>query len=167
MKKMYLSIVLMMIICMFGITAYAAEEPVTLDIEDGAIVITATGYTQGGGEETPYTGSYILTGDTADDQMYNNIVIDGVADGQTITLKDLDITTQGPNAMTINGNVELIATGNISLTNSSPARGFSGNPTITGDADIILKSNNVPGINGNGEINIMGNGLTVSNISMT
>lgn len=36
------------------------EEPVTLDLAQGSIVISATGYAQGGGAETPYTGDYTI-----------------------------------------------------------------------------------------------------------
>ena len=41
-----------------------AETPGTLDISAGSIVITATGYTVGGGDETAYTGDYTITGST-------------------------------------------------------------------------------------------------------
>lgn len=36
------------------------EEPVTLDLAQGSIVISATGYAQDGGAETPYTGDYTI-----------------------------------------------------------------------------------------------------------
>ena len=164
MKKIFLTIVLAMTICLFGITAYAAEETVTLDIEDGAITITATGYTQGTGAEIPYTGSYILTGTTADDQMYNNITINGVADGQTITLKDLDVETMGPYPLSISGEISLEATGNVSLIGAYPAVYSSGKLTITGDADIVFKGNNAYGIQGNADITC--NSLTILNDAM-
>ncbi len=38
----------------------AEEEPVTLDLAQGSIVISATGYAQDGGAETPFTGDYII-----------------------------------------------------------------------------------------------------------
>ena len=38
----------------------AEEEPVTLDLAQGSIVISATGYAQDGGAETPYTGDYTI-----------------------------------------------------------------------------------------------------------
>lgn len=36
------------------------EEPVTLNLAQGSIVISATGYAQDGGAETPYTGDYTI-----------------------------------------------------------------------------------------------------------
>lgn len=36
------------------------EEPVTLDLAQGSIVISATGYAQDGGAETPFTGDYTI-----------------------------------------------------------------------------------------------------------
>lgn len=36
------------------------EEPVTLSLAQGSIVISATGYAQDGGAETPYTGDYTI-----------------------------------------------------------------------------------------------------------
>ena len=41
-----------------------AEAAGTLDISAGSIVITATGYTVGGGAETAYMGDYTITGST-------------------------------------------------------------------------------------------------------
>lgn len=38
----------------------AEEEPVTLDLAQGSIVISATGYAQDGGAETPFTGDYTI-----------------------------------------------------------------------------------------------------------
>ena len=40
---------------------HAAEEaPVTLDLAQGSIIISATGYAQDGGAETPFTGDYTI-----------------------------------------------------------------------------------------------------------
>ena len=36
------------------------ENAVTLDLSQGSIVISATGYKQGGGDETPFTGAYTI-----------------------------------------------------------------------------------------------------------
>lgn len=38
----------------------AEEEPVTLDLAQGSIVISATGYAQDGGAENPFTGDYTI-----------------------------------------------------------------------------------------------------------
>ena len=56
-----------------------------LDLKDGSIVITKTGYTQGNAEsETAYTGEYTISGTTTE----NTITVQGDA---TITLKDANI----------------------------------------------------------------------------
>lgn len=62
MKKL-LSIltVLALMLCLLPVSALAADE-LTLNIADGAIVITATGYSIDNATEIPYTGSYIITG---------------------------------------------------------------------------------------------------------
>ncbi len=43
-------------------TIHMTLRPVTLNISDGAIKITPTGYTQNGGDEIAFTGKYIITG---------------------------------------------------------------------------------------------------------
>ena len=43
-------------------TIHMTIKPVTLNISDGAIKITPTGYTQNGGNEIAFTGKYIITG---------------------------------------------------------------------------------------------------------
>ena len=43
-------------------TIHMTLRPVTLNISDGAIKITPTGYTQNGGNEIAFTGKYIITG---------------------------------------------------------------------------------------------------------
>ena len=52
---------------MFPMVAWADDGTVTLDLGNGAIDITPTGYRQGNGEEVAFTGSYVITGSlTAD-----------------------------------------------------------------------------------------------------
>ena len=50
-----------------------AETLGSLDISEGSIVITATGYTVGGGDETAYTGDYTITGSTETNSLSNII----------------------------------------------------------------------------------------------
>ena len=60
-----------------------------LDVSQGGITITATGYTIGGGSETAYTGAYTITGTAAQAAGSSSIV---VASGtHEITLKDASI----------------------------------------------------------------------------
>ena len=57
---------LCLVFTMIPWTATANTETVELDLSSGTIVITETGYAQGGGEETPWTGYYrIIQSDTS------------------------------------------------------------------------------------------------------
>ncbi|MBQ4578552.1 MAG: hypothetical protein IJA84_05755 [Clostridia bacterium] len=63
MKKKYLAWMLCaaVILGLVPGQAFAADgDAVTLDLGDGSIVITETGYTQGAAEETAHTGAYII-----------------------------------------------------------------------------------------------------------
>ena len=135
MKKL-LSIltVLALMLCLLPVSALAADE-LTLNIADGAIVITATGYSIDNAAEIPYTGSYIITGSANTTGPYKNLTVNGVADGASVTLKDLSIVTSGPPAIILNAPVK--ATGKIQA--SAPASTIScSTVTITGDADFTV-----------------------------
>lgn len=67
-----------------------AEAAGTLDISAGSIVITATGYTVGGGDETAYTGDYTITGSTET----NTITVKKDVSAN-ITLSNVDINVSG------------------------------------------------------------------------
>jgi len=102
----------------------------TLDLPDGSIVITATGYSQGGGAEIPHTAGYIITGSTTADTIQ---VVSGTHD---IMLDDAMInipaatattTTQANTvcAFSISGNADVTVTlvNNNALTS---AAGYAG-----------------------------------------
>lgn len=150
-----------LMLCAMPVLAMAEEEALTLNIADGAITITATGYSIDGAAETPYTGSYILTGTANTTGPFKYITVSGVADGAAVTLKDLDITTTGPTPVTTS--VDLKATGTVRLQNSAPALVYNGAVAITGDADFVLVSN-VPAING-GSLSLICNSLNASGSS--
>lgn len=137
MKKL-LSIltVLALMLCLLPVSALAADE-LTLNIADGAIVITATGYSIDNAAEIPYTGSYIITGSANTTGPYKYLTVNGVADGASVTLKDLSIVTSGPPAIILSAPVK--ATGKIQAT--APADTICGGTvTITGDADFTVTS---------------------------
>ena len=46
---------------LLGLPALPLAASVTLDIAEGSLVITETGYSQGGATETSFTGSYVIT----------------------------------------------------------------------------------------------------------
>ena len=120
-------------VCTLSTVALADSDVLTLDIANGAITITETGYSIDGGEETAYTGSYIITGSAETTGPYKTLKVNGVASGSKVTLKDLTIITTGEGAIALNAPVE--ATGKLRV--ASAASPFSGgNITITGDAEI-------------------------------
>ena len=73
--------------CTLSTVALADSDVLTLDIANGAITITETGYSIDGGEETAYTGSYIITGSAETTGPYKTLKVNGVASGSKVTLK--------------------------------------------------------------------------------
>lgn len=62
-----------------------------IDMVNGSVVITATGYTQGDAtEETPYVGDYRIVQSSAE-ATENTITVNGIADGKSITLAGVNI----------------------------------------------------------------------------
>jgi len=172
MKKL-LSIltVLALMLCLLPVSALAADE-LTLNIADGAIVITATGYSIDNAAEIPYTGSYIITGSANTTGPFKYLTVNGVADGASVTLKDLSIVTSGPPAIILSAPVK--ATGKIQAT--APADTIcGGSVTITGDADFTVTSTTGAPAFSAGEITLScrtlhvdgGTGFSVGTINVT
>lgn len=75
-----------------NLTPVATPSDVTLNIANGSIVITATGYKQGdAADETAYTGDYVISQTDAATATAYTITVDGIADGKTITLAGVNI----------------------------------------------------------------------------
>ena len=73
-----------------GGTPYETATSKELDLADGSIVITETGYTQGNAEsETAYTGEYTISGTTTE----NTITVTG--GDHTIKLNGVNIDVSG------------------------------------------------------------------------
>ena len=73
-----------------GGTPYETATSKELDLADGSIVITETGYTQGNAEsETAYTGEYTISGTTTE----NTITVTG--GDHTIMLNGVNIDVSG------------------------------------------------------------------------
>ncbi len=72
------------------------EETVSLNLQDGNIVISSTGYTVGDGTEQAYTGDYTITGEAA-----NSISITGGV--HTIILDSVTTTTTGVSPIALSG----------------------------------------------------------------
>ncbi len=101
----------LMALSLLPIAAFAAV-PVSLDLVNGPIVITATGYKQGQGdaaEEIPYTGAYAITQSNAA-AVANTITVSGT---HSITLSGVNIDTTGAGAapISITGTVEMTLEG--------------------------------------------------------
>lgn len=64
-------------------------ETVKLDLANGSIVITETGYVQGNNPEVSHTGDYEISGKTT----INNIIVEGGT--HVITLKDVSVDVRG------------------------------------------------------------------------
>ncbi len=121
--------------------AFAADEVVTIDLANGNVTITETGYSIDGGAETPFTGDYIITGKNDETKMANVIQINSLAEGSDITLKDVDIAQKGPACIKLNVDATLKATGTVKLSNTAPTISADGkNVVITGDADILVNT---------------------------
>ena len=82
-----------------------AVNPVKLDLDDGSIVITETGYKQGGAsDETPYTGPYSIT-QTGDAATANTITAEsGTID---LTISGIDIQAANSAAITVKAGATL------------------------------------------------------------
>lgn len=72
------------------------EETVTLDLADGNIVISSSGYTVGGGTETAYMGDYTITGSAN-----NTIAVTGGT--HRIILDSVTTTSTGASPMALSG----------------------------------------------------------------
>ena len=165
---MVLALVLLM--TMLPTTALAVDEPVELDIANGSITITETGYKQGAAtDETPYTGAYILTGFYSDDTSTaataatNQVKISAGSTPIQVTLKDLNIKhhsdrDSGKAANDIFSPIQVLSgTVNLTIEGSSTLIGDGNNSGlyIAQDATAVIKGsgslicyggNSAPGI---------------------
>ena len=71
----------------------AAADSVSLDISAGSIVITETGYTHGAGEETPFTGRYIITQSDPSPTANTVAVTSGAADITFTSKTNIDVSS--------------------------------------------------------------------------
>ena len=112
-----LLLALCMTLTLLPATALAADGE--LKIDEGSIVITATGYTQGNGTETPHTGDYTITqtgGSTT-----NTITVESGATAN-VTISGVNIAAGGAPAI----KVENGATLNLTLEGTNSVTGGAG-----------------------------------------
>ena len=102
-------------------------QTVTLDLSQGSITISATGYKQGSGDETPFTGAYTI--EQSDKSNLTNTI--SVENGtHQITMNDVDIdvsNSSGACAFSIasGATVDLKLAGPVTLKSGSYAAGLS------------------------------------------
>ncbi len=134
-KKLLLALSLLMVFGILPISvfaAFAAESPLSLDLTNGSIVITETGYTQGDAiGETEYVGAYIITQTNAETETSNTVSASGT---QNITLNGVNINAVNAAAISVTGMTNLTLLGNNKLTS---AENFAGVEVNSGAALII------------------------------
>lgn len=117
------------------------ENAVTLDLSQGSIVISATGYKQGSGDETPFTGAYTIK---QDDKAYLNNTVSVTGGTHEITMNDVVIdvsNSSGACAFSIatGATVDLKLAGPVTLKSGSNKAGLSvptgAAVTISADTD--------------------------------
>lgn len=102
-------------------------QTVTLDLSQGSITISATGYTQGSGNETPFTGAYTIE---QSDKSYSNKTVSVTGGSHKITMNNVDIdvsSVSGACAFSIasGATVDLRLAGPVTLKSGSYAAGLS------------------------------------------
>lgn len=141
-NRLFAIILAVFVMAVVAPMAFAADEVVTIDLANGNVTITETGYSIDGGAETAFTGDYIFTGKNDETKMADVIRINSLAEGTDITLKDVEIAQKGPACINSLVDFTLEATGSVKMSNTAPVINAGGkNIVITGDADISLNSN--------------------------
>ena len=143
---------LIMALCVIGIivltlpvTARADEETVTLDLGNGAIDITSTGYTQGGGSEVAFTGSYVITGSLTADTPLDIDNNSGSLFTCNITLDNASIKgATWCTSVRINGNSDIVL--NITNIGDSVIMGYNHAALVSGNtANVTVNITNTAG----------------------
>lgn len=139
-----------------------------LDVSDGNIVITSTGYTVGDGDETEYTGNYIITGTSTE----HNITVKSGSHNITIENLNIDFSSEGyiahrPIDFYNASDCMLIVSGTNTLKGSGDAPGIrtleSGKLTITGTGILNAYGGQAwPGIGSTGNVNVEISNCTVN-----
>lgn len=102
-------------------------QTVTLDLSQGSITISATGYTQGGGDETPFTGAYTIE-QSDKSNLTNTISVENGTHQITMNNVDIDVSSvSGACAFSIasGATVDLRLAGPVTLKSGSYAAGLS------------------------------------------
>lgn len=146
-KLLAILLAMLMVLSSFAIAVNAASS-VTLDISNGKIVITDSGYSIAGGSQTNFTGDYIIVGSTTNSDNY--VAVNNNA-SVTITLSNLniDFSSYGSNRYIP---IDLLSAGSCTLI-------LDGTSTLKGGYDapaIMVPSNNKTTVTGSGKLNAFG-----------
>ena len=103
------------------------ENAVTLDLSQGSIVISTTGYKQGGGDETPFTGAYTIK---QSDKAYLTNTVSVTGGTHEITMNDVVIDASGISgacafSIATGATVDLKLAGRVMLKSGEYAAGLS------------------------------------------
>lgn len=116
-------------------------QTVTLDLSQGSITISATGYTQGGGDETPFTGAYTIE-QSDKSNLTNTISVENGIHQITMNNVDIDVSSvSGACAFSIEtgASVLLKLVGTVTLKSGNTKAGLSvpsgAAVTISADTD--------------------------------
>lgn len=169
-KTMYRVMGLWLAITLFYVgTAWGQDpDPVTLDIADGGITISADGYKQGDAQdETSHKGAYIITGRTSEEGHRISVTSgthDITLDGVFIDLSSYSydsFSQTGTNQMNCPFSVE--KNGNVVLTLKNTTTLKAGkyvyyyiDDSIYGNSGILIQENASLTIRGNGSLNVSG-----------
>lgn len=105
-------------------------QTVTLDLSQGSITISATGYKQGGGDETPFTGAYTIE-QSDKSNLTNTISVENGTHQITMNNVDIDVSSvSGASAFSIasgrwDASVDLKLAGQVRLKSGENAAGLS------------------------------------------
>lgn len=106
----------------------AEEEPVILDLAQGSIVISATGYAQDGGAETPYTGDYTIV-QTDTTYVDKTIAVTGgehkITMGSKVVIDVHAISSACAFSIASGASVELVLTRSVTLKSGSNKAGLA------------------------------------------
>lgn len=101
-------------------------QTVTLDLSQGSITISATGYTQGSGNETKFTGAYTIE---QSNKSYSNKTVSVTGGTHEITMNNVDIDVSGISgacafSIASGATVDLKLAGPVTLKSGSYAAGL-------------------------------------------
>ena len=152
-----LLLALCMTLTLLPATALAADGE--LKIDEGSIVITATGYRQGGDSETQYTGDYSIT-QTSGSSTANTITLESGT--HNVTISGVSIVASGAPAIKVENGATLNLTlkGTNSVTGGAGYAGISVAAAFGADGTYLPEQSGKVVIDGTGSLTAKGGDAT-------